>query len=258
MVDPFPPAAPPPPPQPPPPPSQNPPQAVFAPSPGASPFQPGSFQAPPPLPQKSGGCFKGCCIIAVILGVLGAIGIGIVALKWKSMMTWMICKQTIDPSDLTPDEKVEARQLIQAYLDIAYGPKIGDPRYMQDFQKNVNEMQMAAMDGKVEAKEIRPPLIRIKTLVKAEGRSFPSALFQATSWTVRIEKFEESRRAEIRAAIRKKLSVNDAIADSMLRDVPSDVLVGVPEDEASKFAKDLESAGCTVVVVPSQAEAPNK
>ncbi|MEK7465804.1 MAG: hypothetical protein AAB074_00190 [Planctomycetota bacterium] len=210
------------------------------------------------MPQKSGGCFKGCCIIAVILGVVGAIGVGVVALKWKGMLAWSITKQCIDPSDLTADEKTEARQLIDAYIEVTYGPKIGDPVYMQEFQKNISEMQMAAMDGKVEAREIRPSLIRIKSLVKAEGKAFPSALFQASFWTVRIEGFDESRRAEARAVIRKKLPT-DAIADSMLNNLPNDVLEGVPEDEARKFQRELESAGCSVVVVPTQgAEAPPK
>jgi len=253
MVDPFPPASP----QPPPPP-QNPPQAVFAPSPGASPFQPGSFQAPPPAPQKSGGCFKGCCIVAIILGVLGAIGAGVVAMKWKGMLSWSLVKQCVDPSDLTADEKKEAAQLMDAYVEICYGAKLGDPRAMSDFQKNTSEMQMAAMDGKVEAHEIRPALIRIKTFVKAEGKSFTSALFQATAWIVQIEKFDEGRRSEAMATILKKLRVTEAVADSMLRKMPSDVLQGVPEDEARKFAAELELSGCTVLVIPAPAEAPPK
>jgi hypothetical protein len=181
------------------------------------------------------------------------------ALNFKKLISWSLVKQGVDPSDLAPDEKAEAKQLIEAYVDIVYGSKFGDPAATADLQKTQAEIMAAAGDGKVEAKEVRPVFIRMKTFVKKEGRSFPSSLFTITSWNVRIVGFDSARRKEAREAVAKALgSGGEEGANFILSRLPQDVVSGVPEVEANRIMKALMEAGCDVVILPAEAEAPHK
>ncbi len=249
MVQPFPPV---PPPQPP----QNTPQGAFAPSPAGTPFQPGAYQAPPPPPQKSGGCFKGCCIIAVILGVIGVVGVVIVGLKWKQMYAWGLAKGVVDQSDLTPDEKAEARDLFEKTLDAVTGAKAGDQKFADQFAKAMTDLQTASADNKIEGRELRPVFARLKQALKEAGYSFPSNLFPMVDWKVTVMGFDESRKAELIKILKEKVKVEDADLESKLGRLPAVVLTGVNEVEAQEFMRKLQAAGCDVTIQPVAVEAP--
>ncbi len=249
MAQPFPPV---PPPQPP----QNPPQGAFAPSPAGSPFQPGAYQAPPPPPQKSGGCFKGCCIIAVILGVIGVVGLVIVGLKWKQMYAWGLAKGVVDQSDLTPPEKAEAREIFEKTLDAMTGAKAGDQKFADQFTKAMNDLQAASQDNKIEGRELRPVFARLKQALKEAGYSFPSNLFPMVDWKVTITACDDAKKAAVVQALMKRLNLPESVASSMLNKLPADVLSGVSEIEAQDFLKTLEKAGADATMQPVALEAP--
>lgn len=247
MAQPFPPASPPPP---------NPQQPAFAPSPAGSPFQPGAFQAPPPPPAKSGGCFKGCCIVAVILGVLGVIGVVVIGMKWKQMYAAMIRKTVVDQSDLTPDEKKETEEIFEKALDAMTGPKAGDQKFAEQFQRAMNDLQAAAQDQKIEGRELRPVFARMKQALKDAGYTFSTNLFPMVSWKVTVTAFDEERKAEVVKVLGQKMSLPEAAAASILAKLPAEVLTGVTEPEAQDFLRKLEEAGCDATMEPLGAEAP--
>lgn len=248
MVDPFPPASPPPPPPPPPP---NPGQPVFAaPSPaGATPFQPGPYLAPPP-PQQSSGCFKGCCIGGVIVGVIGIVCVIGLATNYKKLIAWSLIKTSVEPSDMRQDEKDEASQILRAYVNLVFGPKASDARYLTEYNRNQADLQAAAGDGKVEAREVRPVIARIKKLLKDEGQSWPSALFSMGKYGVRVLGMDEARRAEIIELVASKLNITPEVAGGILKQTPAVVSSGLLEGEAESLGRELEAAGCKVEIFP--------
>ncbi|MCE9581689.1 MAG: ribosomal protein L7/L12 [Planctomycetes bacterium] len=256
MASPFPPAVPPPPPN-----SGGP---AFAQPAGSMPFQPGAFQAPPPA-QKSGGCFKGCCIAGVIVGLLGVGGLVFLGLTWKKILMKQLSVAVIDPSDLTPDEKVEARSLLEKYFELATGSKAGDQTFAEGFQKNFNDLGQSANGGKPKASSLRPIFGRIKKVLGDNGHPYPSTLFpfipdvdkgsSTGNWNVVVSKFDEARRKEVVQAIMRKDKVTEMVADSMLKSSPAIVLNGVSKADAEEFRQALEALGCDAEVAPEKAEA---
>jgi len=237
------------------------------PSPAGGPFAqgPGPFAAPPagyaPPPQpKSNGCLKGCCIVAVILGVLGVIGMVVFGLNFKRFMSYGLKQATIEQcADLTPDERKEAGELMDAYVKLTFGDKSADQKWLNDFNQNINEMSQSGQDGKIEARELRRPLGRIKKALQGAGQSWPSTLFPEVSEaeaggvpegnygvTVLSVPADAREKAVGILAARTFRPREDVEAD--LKKLPAVVIRGCSQDYALATEALLTKAGCRVSV----------
>jgi hypothetical protein len=214
------------------------------------------YSAPPPPPQKSDGCFKGCCIVAAILGVLGVIGAVVLGLTWKKWTIGLVAAGTIDQCpDLSPDEKKEARDLLQKGFDAVTGEKSADQKFVQDFMEEFNRLGQVGQDGRVEGKEIRPIMGRIKKLLRdaGYGSQFPSSLFPymppasggailTGDWEVVVTKVTDLDAAA--KVLAEELHISETTARASFVQLPATVATKLSESAAGDLAAALQEAGC--------------
>jgi len=185
----------------------------------------------------------------VIVGVLGIIGAIVIAMNWQKWVVTAMMKGAIEPSDLTADEKSEAKELLQKYFEAAMAQKINQ----NDFQTEMNRLGAVGNDGKSEAKELRPIFGRIKSQLKTAGYTFPSALFPLIvesstqpegDWEVVVTKVPSGKKTEAAAAISKATKVPEETAKAMLKDLPVTVMSHVAAEQAEALVSELKAAGC--------------
>ncbi|MBI2921448.1 MAG: hypothetical protein HYY18_10235 [Planctomycetes bacterium] len=214
-------------------------------------------QMPPQAPAKSGGCFKGCCIAAVILAVLGVIGMVIIGTQWKKWMGSLAIEGIIKPSDMTEAEKKEASDMIPMYIEALEKSKVTQAQ----FQEIMESLDRAGKDQKYEAKELRPIFGKMKAQLKAAGYSLPSELFPPIAeirseaegkWQVVVRSVPKGKVSESAAAIAQAMKVPESGAKAMLKDLPSTVMEGVTKGSADALAAKLRAEGCEVDVTEKE------